>query len=74
LLEKYNLVHADLEQNDSLDSFFCIMTNFNKNLDLNDATQKQIRNHFNYRWEHDRNQAVDTASDKLLLDQLPLEA
>jgi hypothetical protein len=68
LLEKYNSLHADLEQSDSLDTFFNVLYKFNNNKELSDIKKNQIRHYFNYMWEHDRNQSVVEASDILLLE------
>ena len=50
MITKYNELHADLEQNEKLDSFLSAMSHFNKEVPLEQSMVDDIRRLFNYRW------------------------
>lgn len=74
LIEKYNELHADLEQGDQLDGFLHMLIHFNEETPINLEFVERIRSLFAYRWENDKNLGVETDQDRSIVAQLPTEA
>ena len=47
------------------------MKHYNKGKSLNHRLKENIEAFFTYKWINDKNQAIDDADEKALLDQLP---
>ena len=71
ILEDYKRLESELDDGDNLSKFFGLMTRLNDNVPIDIKIIKKIENHFDYKWEFDRNQAIDDELEQALLDQLP---
>ena len=68
ILEAYKAINVELDESDSLDSFFMVMQHFNSDVPLNFEYQLRLRQHFRYRWEKDMNQFINDPAHAELLD------
>ena len=73
MLGTRDALYATLDDGDNLTRFFGMMNHFNNNRDINTDLMKRIENHFDYKWNNDKNQAYYTEDDQAMLDQLPDE-
>lgn len=71
ILDQYKQLEADLDDGDNLSKFFGLMTQMNNGIPLEIGLQKRIEEHFAYKWEYDRNQAIDKDTELALMEQLP---
>lgn len=71
MIDKYKIVNAELEHGDELARFFGMMKHFNGNVDTKLELKRQIEEYFDYRWKHDKNQAIDDEEEQKILEQLP---
>ena len=73
ILEKIQQLNAELDEGDKLTRFFGLLQRFNGNKSINLDLREKIEIFFDYKWNNDRNMAIDEDSEKALLDQLPPE-
>ena len=66
-------VRAGLDDFDNLAKFVGLMKKFNKNLPMSQDLKSKIERFFEYKWNYDKNQAIDDEGEKAILDQLPVE-
>lgn len=66
-------VSAGLDDGDNLAKFIGLIKKFNKNLPICQKLKLNIEKFFEYKWEYDKNQAIDDEEEKAILDQLPVE-
>lgn len=59
ILGDYQSLNADLDDGDSLTQFFLLLQKFNEDAPLAEPLRNRIEEHFQYKWAHDRNQAID---------------
>lgn len=59
ILDKYTALNADLDYGDQLSKFFGMIKRFNGDVPLRLDLKHEIEEYFTYRWEYDRNQAID---------------
>ena len=69
ILAAYKSVNEELDETDRLDLFFGLMKHFNNDQPLEPSFEQRIRVFFMFKWDNDRNQAIDTK----ILGQLPNE-
>ena len=55
IIDAYKQIHMSIDDAEALDDFFGMMTHFNKDIPLSLEFEKQIREHFEFRWSNDRN-------------------
>lgn len=70
LTEMKQLEH-DLDEGDQLSKFFGLIQRFNKGKMIPIQLQQEIQEYFDYRWEHDKNAAINDDEEVALLTQLP---
>lgn len=73
ILEKIQQLNEDLDDGDKLTRFFGLLQRFNGNKSINIELRQSIEKFFDYKWNNDRNMAIDDKAEKDLLDQLPPE-
>ena len=71
IIEAYKAISKDLDDSESLDNFFNVMQHFNNDIEMDYDLKTDIRNHFLYRWQKDKNQFVEVVADHNILEQLP---
>ena len=73
ILGTYETLNAELDDGDNLSRFFGMLKHFNGDQPINTNLQKSIEEFFDYKWNKDRNQAMDDDQEQALLEQLPIE-
>jgi hypothetical protein len=71
ILGTYTTLNADLDDGDTLANFFGMLVHFNKEKAIEFKLKREIEEHFDYRWKHDRNQAITSDEDVSHFEQLP---
>ena len=71
MLMEFKIVTAENEDNSNLSKWFGLLARFNKGRPLPKDTREQIENYFTYYWEHDRNYATKSDTDKRFIAELP---
>lgn len=66
-------IHIDEDFDDGIEltRFLGVIKRFNNNMDMDSKLQKQIVDFFIYKWENDKNLALDLENDKIL-SELPI--
>ena len=67
MLSDWKTLEADLDDGDNLSKFFGLIKYFNGNMDLEVGLKKRIEDHFDNKWEFDRNQAIDDEHERNIL-------
>jgi hypothetical protein len=62
---------AELDDGDNLSRFFGILKKFNNNQVIDAKLKTRIEEHFNYKWNNDKNQAFLTEEEQGIFEQLP---
>ena len=65
------MFNQDLEEDERLAKFFGVMESFNNNRPLDFDFKLLIEDHFKYKWEKDKNQALCKDEDLDILTQMP---
>ena len=73
ILDQFRNLNAELNEGDKLECFFSMFQKFNGGHPLKGRILERIREHFDYKWTHDRNQAIDDEEEIKILMQLPDE-
>lgn len=73
IIVEYENLTADLDDGDELARFFGLLKHFNDGEDMDYDMQRDIEHYFQYKWQNDRNQAIDEESEKAMIEQLPIE-
>ena len=73
IIDEIKLIEAEIDDGDNLAKFFGLIRRFNADKQLPTRIQDEIEDFFVYKWNQDRNQAVETDKDKELLEQLPYD-
>lgn len=71
ILGKYKDFNAEFDDGDTLSKFFGVMKHFNGEISLSADFKDRIENHFDYKWNNDRNLAISEPADFALIEQLP---
>lgn len=66
-------MNSDLNDGDQLECFFSMFQRFNGGHPLKQKIIEDIREHFDYKWSKDRNQAIDEEEEIKILMQLPVD-
>ena len=72
MLKKLKRLDATFEDGDNLSKFFGLIQNFNYGKPINREIVAQIEEFFDYKWAHDKNQAVILDADVQILNELPI--
>jgi len=57
-----------------LNRFISVFENlFNHGREIDETLKNNIRAHFSYRWDNDKNFIIQSSNDKAIFDQLPME-
>ena len=62
-----------MDDGDNLSKFFGLIKRFNGNVDIEVNLKREIEQFFDYKWQFDRNQAIDDEQEIKILEQLPEE-
>lgn len=73
ILDKITLINSDLDDGDQLTLFFGLLKRFNSGSKLDHNLVVKIEKFFDYKWNHDKLQAIDDESEIAILNQLPAE-
>ena len=73
VLIRFQQLNEDLDDGDTLTKFFGLLQRFNGNKSINLELRQKIEAFFDYKWNNDRNMAIDDEGEIALLDQLPTE-
>ena len=63
--------NQSLDDGDNLAKFFGVLKRFNNNKPFNIELKKKIEDHFDYKWNQDKNQAITTQQDRDMYEQIP---
>ena len=72
-MSTYKVLDADLDDGENLAKFFGLMRRFNANVEVEYSLKTTIEAFFDYKWQFDRNQAIDDEEELAMLEQLPEE-
>ena len=64
-------INCDLEEGDQLTLFLAAFKFFNNDEDIKLELKEEIEAYFDYRWTNNKNWAVETEQDLMMLSQLP---
>ena len=70
IIDEIKTFGSSFDDGDNLSKFFGLLIQFNHGKGLNIKFKMEMENYFDYKWEHDRNQAM-VGNDTILLEQLP---
>lgn len=70
MIEQYAEITADFEENEHLALFLNTIKKYNGGFDLPTEQLEEIRQYFEYRWSHHRNQAISSEEDLNQYDNL----
>ena len=73
ILRNYRSIYDNIDDGDNLSKFFGMMARFNNGKKVDTNLKNKIEAYFEYRWKHDKNQAVDEEDEKSMLYQMPFE-
>lgn len=73
IIVEYENLTADLDMGDELARFFGLLKHFNDSEDMDWGMQQDIEQYFQYKWQNDRNQAIDDQEEKDIVEELPRE-
>lgn len=74
IIKRFHTLDDDFQDEDSLNMFFdSIKKRYNQGIDMDLNLKEHIERYFQYRWQHDRNIAIQTTEEINLLEQLPDE-
>jgi hypothetical protein len=74
IIDTYNNFNKDPDEDENLNRFFSLwMFAYNYGHDIDSSLKKRIRQHFHYRWNHNKNFVIERDDDKQILNQLPME-
>lgn len=71
ILNEVKELENDLDEGDQLSKFFGLIQRFNKGKLIPITLQTEIQEYFDYRWENDKNAAINDEVEVALLTQLP---
>lgn len=71
ILASFTTLMAGLDDGDNLSRFFGILKKFNDNQVIDCDIKHRIEEHFDYKWNNDKNQAFLTEEDNSIFEQLP---
>lgn len=73
ILVSFNTFNAELDDGDNLTKFFGTIKRFNNMESIDIQLKERIEAFFDYKWEHDKNQAFKDEHEILMFTQLPPE-
>ena len=73
LIDEFEVYDDPINHGYELTKFFGLIKYFNKNKSLNESLKSRIEDHFNYRWEHNLNQAFENEIEQEIYSQMPIE-
>lgn len=73
MIDDFKALNADICEDDQLERFFNVLKSFNKGNKINQEIIEKITVFMHYKWECDKNQAIDEPDELAILDQLPKE-
>jgi hypothetical protein len=73
ILNNYRSINDHIEDGDNLSKFFGMIARFNNGKKIDTKLKNRIEAYFEYKWLHDKNQAIDDEDEKSMLHQLPFE-
>jgi len=73
ILDTFKSINAEVEDGDKLSRFFGNLKQFNKGRSIDHDMKIRIEDFMDYRWSNNKNNAITSAEDNAIMDQLPLE-
>lgn len=70
MVEQIKAFNQTLDEGDQLSRFFGVIERFNHGKPINMELKREIEEHFNYKWNYDRNIALQQREDLDLFDQI----
>ena len=71
ILISFKQIEEGFNDSGNLSRFFGVIKQLNNNRDIEPKLKNSIEDYFNYRWNNDKNLAIQTKEDLSLLAQLP---
>lgn len=72
MVKKLKRLDASFDDGDNLSKFFGLIENFNYGKRIKREIIMQMEEFFDYKWAHDKNQAVILDADVQILNELPM--
>lgn len=67
IVKKFQQLNKDLDNGDELSKFLLVIKRFNGNQEISKDFRERIETHFNFKWQYDRNQAIDDPQEIAIL-------
>lgn len=71
ILTGFQNMNTDIDETEALSKFIGLLVNFNTGKPLKHDFHEKMYKYFVYRWNNDRNSAIDDQDEQEILNQLP---
>ena len=72
ILQGFQNLNSDIDETEALSKFMGLLKNFNYGKEIKAEVRAKIENELIYRWNNDRNSAIDDLDEREILYQLPV--
>ena len=68
IVEEFKDFNKEIDYGDELSRFFGLLCKYNNQLPIDLSLKRKIESHFEYKWQKDKNQCLESPDDQMMFD------